>query len=221
MTTDEHLQEDDFRRGTRGRITFAQARHLESCAECKAVVREKYFDEAYRNLKRALLYDPPDDEPEPRRWGLWLAFAASVIVCIAGLVIVIALLRVTGTPADVPNSEAFLHGSPSWDDTVSEALRRGRIDPASPFPEATGAFQHAANDNGRPKIQRTPRDAAIRNAEAARRLRPADHLLLGVLYARAGMPADAERELTDYLRLHPDDRDARTLLGSTRPVTAK
>lgn len=219
MTTGEHLQEEDLRRGARGRITFAQAKHLESCPECKAVVQEKYYDEAYRNFMEALLYEPADEEPEPRRWGLWLAFAASVIVCVAGLVLGIALLRGTDTPADVPSSEAFLHGSASWDDTVSEALERGYVDPASPFPTPQGAIVQTGNDGGHPKFPLTPLATAFREAETARRRRPTDHVLLGVLYARAGMSVDAVRELTEYLRTHPNDPKVRTLLANT-PVAS-
>jgi hypothetical protein len=50
----------------------------------------------------------------------------------------------------------------------------------------------------------------------ARRSAPADHLLLGVLAARAGLQTEAARELTAYLRERPNDVAAVRLLDSLK-----
>jgi len=50
----------------------------------------------------------------------------------------------------------------------------------------------------------------------ARRLRPDSHLTLGVLYARAGMVNEAEREFQALVESNPDSSVARNLLLSVR-----
>ena len=50
----------------------------------------------------------------------------------------------------------------------------------------------------------------------ARRMRPDDHLLIGLLYARSGMRERAEEELGAWVAAHPDDGAARELLASVR-----
>lgn len=235
MTRDDHLQPHEFHRAAGGYMTVAQARHVEACDECAAVAQEKYFDEALRNLNFALNYEPSDSdamdaEPAPRKTfaltaayastdeaprGLWLAAAASVVVCVIGLVFIVALFHRTETPGDAPISVASsLHGSPRWDDAVAESLERGRVDPASRFPTTT-EIAPVADHSGNPKIS-TPLGVALLDVDAALRRRPTDHLLLGVLFARARMPADAQRELTEYLRTHPNDAGARRVLENTR-----
>src|SRR5258708_10067198 len=181
MTGNEHLQEDAFRRGSRGRTTFAEARHLENCPEFKAEVKETYYGEALRNFIAALNYEPSDDDPaynqaaagparddaEASPW-LWLASAASVIVCVAAIVAAIAFFHDTKTPADVPGPAVFVHGSPRWDDTVTEALRRRRVDPASPLPPPTSTITPAGFDDGPRRTTLTPRFAAVLDPEASR-----------------------------------------------------
>jgi hypothetical protein len=226
MTGNEHLQEEAFRRGTRGRITFAEAMHLEACPECSAVVRDKYYDEAARNFIAALNYEPSDEDPPPDEAGdpardesevspwLWLATAASVIICIAALIGAITLFRAPNAPAEEQHPAASVHGNPRWDDEVTEALEHGHVHPASPsLPQTSTTFTTVGFDNG-PRTPLSPRQTAVLDAEAAHRLRPTDHLLLGVLYARAALPTDATRELTEYLRAHPNDPPAQRVLAS-------
>jgi hypothetical protein len=57
---------------------------------------------------------------------------------------------------------------------------------------------------------------SLRQIQEARRTRPADHLLLGVLYARAGMQREAEEELSLHTAQHPGDTKARGLLEAIR-----
>ncbi len=56
------------------------------------------------------------------------------------------------------------------------------------------------------------KDAA--NLDEARRRFPGDHLLLGVLYARAGVRDRAEEEIGRWIATHPADAVARDLLSS-------
>ncbi|HYY97967.1 MAG TPA: hypothetical protein VE642_05210 [Pyrinomonadaceae bacterium] len=58
--------------------------------------------------------------------------------------------------------------------------------------------------------------AAADELARARRLRPASHLTLGVLYARAGMTDEAEREFQALAASNPDSGAARDLLLSVR-----
>jgi hypothetical protein len=226
MTGNEHLQEEAFRRGVRGRITVAEARHLETCGECTAHARENYYDEGLPNFIAALYYEPSEEDPTPSEasrpardeaapgpW-LWALTSAASMICIAALVGGIALYRSTEAPADVPRPVEYAHGSPRWDAAVSEALRRGRVDPVSPFAPQTATITPAYFDEGRKRHPLTPRFAAFLESQAALRLRPADHLLLGILDARANLREDATRELTEHLRTHPNDAFARRILDS-------
>jgi hypothetical protein len=56
--------------------------------------------------------------------------------------------------------------------------------------------------------------AAFLESQSALRHRPGDHLLLGILYARAALPDDARKELNEYLRMHPNDAGARKVLAN-------
>jgi hypothetical protein len=58
--------------------------------------------------------------------------------------------------------------------------------------------------------------ATIRDLEAARKAHPGDHLLLGILYARAGMQREAIAELDTHLAQHPGDARAALVAGSVR-----
>lgn len=58
--------------------------------------------------------------------------------------------------------------------------------------------------------------ATIRNLEAARNAHPGDHLLPGILYARAGMQREAVAELDAHLAQHPDDKRAASVADSVR-----
>lgn len=98
----------------------------------------------------------------------------------------------------------------------SEGLRRGNTyvwkvtslhdgkattSPAPPAPEA--------------RFQVLGRAAADELARA-RRLRPGSHLVLGVLYARAGLADEAEREFRALAESNPDSSVARSLLSSVQ-----
>jgi len=63
-------------------------------------------------------------------------------------------------------------------------------------------------------IERTKRDELRRAAESY----PDSHLLRGVLYARAGLLDDAERELQALLKANPSSDAARRLLASVRAL---
>jgi hypothetical protein len=102
---------------------------------------------------------------------------------------------------------------PRW--KPSNPLRRGRTyewqvevhDSGThiiPAPPAPPAFFHVADAD------------SVRQIEEARRTRPGDHLLLGVLYARAGMQREAMEELSPYTAQHPGDANARGLLEAIR-----
>jgi hypothetical protein len=56
---------------------------------------------------------------------------------------------------------------------------------------------------------------------AARRARPGDHLLLGILSARAGLADVAEAELAAYAAAHPNDRAAQSLWRSVQDWPAR
>ncbi|MEO8033669.1 MAG: hypothetical protein ABI837_04505, partial [Acidobacteriota bacterium] len=62
--------------------------------------------------------------------------------------------------------------------------------------------------------------AAASEIDAARRARPEDHLLLGLLYARAGILAEAVRELGSHVAHHPDDIAAQRVLQSVEALRA-
>lgn len=83
------------------------------------------------------------------------------------------------------------------------ALKGGEelIAPAAPAPPA------------RFKVLEAPLDDELRRLE-----RPGarSHLALGVLYARAGLLEEAERELRSLARANPQSKEARRLLNSVR-----
>jgi hypothetical protein len=55
----------------------------------------------------------------------------------------------------------------------------------------------------------------------ARREHPDAHLLLGLLYARAGLADEAEREMKTLARLNPDSEIVRKLMQSIRAARRK
>jgi hypothetical protein len=83
------------------------------------------------------------------------------------------------------------------------AMRDGEeiVAPAPPVPEARFRVLEQAS--------------AVELARA-RRLYPESHLMLGVLYARAGMAAEAEREFQALVESNPNSSVARSLLRSVR-----
>lgn len=105
--------------------------------------------------------------------------------------------------------------------TVSPALPRGK----------TYAWQVAARKDGAEVVSPAPPapearfkvlDAAqVAALERAERNARGSHLALGVLYARAGLLEDAERELRALLARNPRSDVARRLLQSVRAARAK
>jgi hypothetical protein len=97
-----------------------------------------------------------------------------------------------------------------------QTLRRG----------ATYTWQVTALHNGETIVSPSPpapeaRFRVLEQDEAdelkrARRLRPTSHLTLGVLYARAGMADEAEREFQALVESNPGSAAARSLLLSVR-----
>src|SRR5438105_1868544 len=57
-------------------------------------------------------------------------------------------------------------------------------------------------------------DTSFRDLATAQRERPGDHLLLGILYARAGVQEEAAKELATYHDAHPNDAAATQLMES-------
>jgi hypothetical protein len=85
--------------------------------------------------------------------------------------------------------------------------------PPAPLPRGrTYTWQLEAEGKG-PRILD---EAAVRDLDDARRLHPADPLLLGVLEARAGLKDEALRDLARHLAAHPHDAAARRLTASLR-----
>lgn len=83
-------------------------------------------------------------------------------------------------------------------------IRKGTtstIIPAPPQPEALFRIADAPT---------------LASMEAARRAHPGDHLLLGILYARAGMKSRALSELDAHIAAHPRDRSATALADGVR-----
>src|SRR5207248_3164133 len=104
----------------------------------------------------------------------------------------------TAPPIPTAKRVAPAHGKPEWTAIVDDALRSGRI----AAPAVVAELQsHAATLRGETDTAHVL-------------LAPAAHLLLGVLAARAGLEAEAARELTAYVREHPNDAAAVRLLGS-------
>lgn len=83
------------------------------------------------------------------------------------------------------------------------ALRDGEaiVSPSPPAPEARFMV-----------LEQAVADELMR----ARQLRPASHLTLGVLYARAGLADEAEREFRALVESNPGSAAARNLLHSVR-----
>ena len=63
--------------------------------------------------------------------------------------------------------------------------------------------------------------AEAEQIERAQREHPNSHLLLGVLYANAGVMEDSERELNALLAANPDSAVAKGLLGSVEQLRSK
>lgn len=59
-------------------------------------------------------------------------------------------------------------------------------------------------------------DTSFRDLTEAQRDRPGDHLLLGILYARAGAQEEAAKELVTYRNTHPNDAAAQELMESVQ-----
>jgi len=58
--------------------------------------------------------------------------------------------------------------------------------------------------------------AKLEEVERARRSQPDSHLVLGVLYAEAGLLEEAEREFAALVRANPQSQAARRLLAGVR-----
>jgi hypothetical protein len=96
--------------------------------------------------------------------------------------------------------------------TPAEPLRRGRTyvwqvelresQTRLPSPEAPQAMFHVLDDT------------SARELDDAHQRFPDDHLLLGLLYARAGVVDRAREELAQFAAAHPEDAAARQLVKS-------
>ena len=73
-----------------------------------------------------------------------------------------------------------------------------------------------------PRVKfRVLEQAKLEEVERARRSQPNSHLVLGVVYAEAGLLEDAEREFAALVRANPRSPAARKLLGSVRAARSK
>lgn len=98
--------------------------------------------------------------------------------------------------------------------------------PAKPLPRGRTYMWQVELRNGATHLLPTPPDppaafhvmdeASFRDLTTAQRERPDDHLLLGVLYARAGAQHDAAKELAAYRNEHPEDLAAQQLAESVQ-----
>jgi len=98
--------------------------------------------------------------------------------------------------------------------------------PPAPLPRGrTYQWQVELHNGGRhiipappdpPAAFRVMDEASYRDVTAARQQRPDDHLLLGVLYARAGAQQEAAKELAAYRESHPEDIAAQQLVESVQ-----
>jgi hypothetical protein len=96
--------------------------------------------------------------------------------------------------------------------------------PDSPLPRGRTYQWQVELRNGTPHIVPAPPDPpaafrvmdepSLQELSAALRERPDDHLLLAVLYARAGARSDAAKELAAYRAAHANDAAARQLAES-------
>jgi anti-sigma factor RsiW len=100
----------------------------------------------------------------------------------------------------------------SW--AATRALRRGHTYDWQVVQTSPGS-RRVIPEPPAPPAQFTVMDAESWNEiNEARRLVPEDHLLVALLFARAGVQSSARQELTQYLRDHPDDTRAAGLLES-------
>jgi hypothetical protein len=115
-------------------------------------------------------------------------------------------------------------------DEVSQSwvLRERRWQPDTPLPRGqVFTWQVVAADSGRERVFPAPpahearfrvlETAAVQQLDLARRSSGASHLVMGVLYARAGLFGDARRELAALSADNPKADLPRTLLASLPP----
>lgn len=88
-----------------------------------------------------------------------------------------------------------------WQVEVTEADGATRLLPEPSMPEA---------------LFRVADAKTLDDLDAARAAHPGDHLLLGIVYARAGLKEQALAELSQHGAAHPDDRRVASLIDSVR-----
>jgi hypothetical protein len=104
----------------------------------------------------------------------------------------------------------------SW--TVTQPLARGRIFTWQIKAVREGEESGAPASEARFKILDQVR---VEELNQAKREHPEAHLLLGLLYARAGLADEAEREMKTLARLNPDSEIVRKLMQSIRAARRK
>jgi hypothetical protein len=108
-------------------------------------------------------------------------------------------VAVTSWTAPAPLERGAIH---SWQ---VKALKEGR-DVLAPRPPAGQALFRVLDADGAGRLARVRREHG------------SSHLLLGILYGRAGLLDDAERELRAVQRENPDSEVVRRLLASAQAL---
>ena len=187
-------------------------------AEAKALVA----DALAGHLERPRYFDELRPRPDVPRHEGWPGSSADAAMTPAGAVVESQTPQFAWTADGRSYIVTILDGSRIAQ--RSGTLSERRWTPPRPLPRGrTYEWQIEVHDVATriipappapPAFFRVADAASLQPIESARRDHPGDHLLLGVLYARAGLQREAEAELSRYTAQHPADAQARQLLAS-------
>lgn len=176
------------------------------------------------NLERPRYFDDLRPKPDVQRREGSPAGPADVSIAPAGIVVESQTPRFAWTAEGRSYIVTILDGSRIAE--RSGPLSERHWTPPDPLPRGrTYEWQIEVHGSATrivpappapPAFFRIADAASLQPIDDARRVRPDDHLLLGVLYARAGLQGEAVTELSRYAAEHPADTRARQLLESVR-----